>query len=274
MRQEILSRDGHQCVNCGAQTSLEVHHVVPLSQGGTNKSTNLVTVCRSCHAGSHEQTVHVPNEEIEEKRWLPTINEVRKLARTTHHPLKRAIIGVLVKTGIGVGELCNLHLQDVFLDDKDVSEAYGTREPNWVESSFPALRIRVDEGEKHSPRRERAKTTQIPLDEQTGLVLKHWLAIRPDSHRKPRSLFLSTRSWRKELSRVAVHSMIQSRAAPLGFTNSDSELNTHTVFSSILFPERFPGQPTVRDQILRGHSVQTSFEQLVTRYTYNIYSIF
>ena len=83
LRKEILFRDGHQCVNCGAQTNLEVHHVVPLSRGRTNKPTDLVTVCRSCHAGSHEENVHEPNREPENERWLPTVEEVSRLVRTT-----------------------------------------------------------------------------------------------------------------------------------------------------------------------------------------------
>ncbi len=91
LRKDILSRDGRQCVNCSAQTNLEVHHVVPLHQGGTNRPTNLVTVCQSCHAGSHEKNVHDPNGETENEHWLPTVNEVRELATSTRHPLEQLI---------------------------------------------------------------------------------------------------------------------------------------------------------------------------------------
>lgn len=57
-RDEILSRDNHMCQNCGSdsrqdETYLEVHHVVPSSLGGTNRGTNLLTLCRECHKAAH-----------------------------------------------------------------------------------------------------------------------------------------------------------------------------------------------------------------------------
>ena len=41
-----------QCKAHGAVTpAQEVHHVVPLSQGGTNEEANLMALCTSCHSG-------------------------------------------------------------------------------------------------------------------------------------------------------------------------------------------------------------------------------
>jgi 5-methylcytosine-specific restriction endonuclease McrA len=43
-------RDGGRCVRCGASERLEVHHVVPLEQGGERVMlSNLLTLCPSCH---------------------------------------------------------------------------------------------------------------------------------------------------------------------------------------------------------------------------------
>jgi 5-methylcytosine-specific restriction endonuclease McrA len=43
-------RDGSRCVRCGASERLEVHHVVPIEQGGERfMLSNLVTLCRRCH---------------------------------------------------------------------------------------------------------------------------------------------------------------------------------------------------------------------------------
>lgn len=38
------------CEQCGTREQLEVHHIVPLKQGGTNAFDNLVTLCKSCHS--------------------------------------------------------------------------------------------------------------------------------------------------------------------------------------------------------------------------------
>lgn len=33
----------------------EVHHIVPLSRGGTNDESNLMSLCRSCHEKIHHE---------------------------------------------------------------------------------------------------------------------------------------------------------------------------------------------------------------------------
>ena len=41
-----------QCEEAGRITpAQEVHHILPLSEGGTHDEENLMSVCRSCHSG-------------------------------------------------------------------------------------------------------------------------------------------------------------------------------------------------------------------------------
>ncbi|MCG3773796.1 MAG: hypothetical protein JW395_0610 [Nitrospira sp.] len=57
LRTAILKRDGEQCVKCGASpkknstVTLEVDHIVPVADGGTNDPKNLQTLCWSCNQG-------------------------------------------------------------------------------------------------------------------------------------------------------------------------------------------------------------------------------
>jgi hypothetical protein len=44
---------GCTCVNCGATTDIEYHHIVPLCVGGTNNLTNIAPVCYRCHKAIH-----------------------------------------------------------------------------------------------------------------------------------------------------------------------------------------------------------------------------
>ena len=57
MRREVLARDRHRCrvKGCGRAHFLEVHHLVPRSEGGENRPENLVTLCASCHRLLHER---------------------------------------------------------------------------------------------------------------------------------------------------------------------------------------------------------------------------
>ena len=56
-RREVLARDRHTCraPGCRHDRFLEVHHVAPRRNGGTNDPANLVTLCSACHRLWHER---------------------------------------------------------------------------------------------------------------------------------------------------------------------------------------------------------------------------
>ncbi|MEK7324714.1 MAG: HNH endonuclease [Chloroflexota bacterium] len=56
-------RDGYRCVECGRNTGLHAHHIVPLSKGGSNDLSNLKTLCGDCHAKNH------PHMQAQGNRW-------------------------------------------------------------------------------------------------------------------------------------------------------------------------------------------------------------
>lgn len=49
----VRQRDGC-CQKCGSTVNLQVHHIKPLSRGGSNKRLNLITLCSGCHAKQHK----------------------------------------------------------------------------------------------------------------------------------------------------------------------------------------------------------------------------
>ena len=58
LRKEVYERDGHECQNCGASDiEIHAHHTVPLSSGGSNEMSNLITLCEPCHLASHGRGV-------------------------------------------------------------------------------------------------------------------------------------------------------------------------------------------------------------------------
>lgn len=43
-----------QCFKDGVMVQVEeVHHIVPLAKGGTHDTSNLISLCKSCHAKIH-----------------------------------------------------------------------------------------------------------------------------------------------------------------------------------------------------------------------------
>ena len=56
LRSLILNRDNHMCRVCDSScTNLQVHHIVPVSKGGDDKITNLITLCNTCHTIIHQE---------------------------------------------------------------------------------------------------------------------------------------------------------------------------------------------------------------------------
>lgn len=52
-KDEIIDRDGKLCSKCGRYRYLHLHHINPLSRGGTNQISNLILLCEKCHSKRH-----------------------------------------------------------------------------------------------------------------------------------------------------------------------------------------------------------------------------
>jgi 5-methylcytosine-specific restriction endonuclease McrA len=57
IRAKVWKRDRGLCVACARRDVItpgkEVHHIIPLSKGGTTAMSNLVTLCLECHTARH-----------------------------------------------------------------------------------------------------------------------------------------------------------------------------------------------------------------------------
>ena len=51
----IIEYLGKECVWCKSKTRLHIHHINPLSRGGSNTMGNLEVVCITCHIKLHKQ---------------------------------------------------------------------------------------------------------------------------------------------------------------------------------------------------------------------------
>lgn len=57
----VLNRDGYTCQCCKGKhkdSKLEVHHIIFRSQGGSNESENLITLCHTCHKALHKGKIN------------------------------------------------------------------------------------------------------------------------------------------------------------------------------------------------------------------------
>lgn len=62
VKEYVLFRDNHTCQHCKGKSKegkLEVHHIIFRSRGGSNKQDNLITLCKTCHAGVHKGKIEL-----------------------------------------------------------------------------------------------------------------------------------------------------------------------------------------------------------------------
>lgn len=70
LRFEVFKRDGFQCLYCGAtppSVVLQVDHMQPVADGGSNDLDNLVTSCQPCNIGKGSRSLSQVPESLKDK---------------------------------------------------------------------------------------------------------------------------------------------------------------------------------------------------------------
>jgi len=149
-----------------------------------------------------------------------SVDEMCDFLDTVAHPLERAVLLTLSKTGVRAGELCNLDLRDVNfggVDSGDVRAQIESR-PNSLFVSAEPSRGHVTNGEERTASNKRKRETTIPIDDELRAVLSRWLVIRPEPRSDAAPLFVSTSGgWGKRLTPDMVHHMVETHAREFGW---------------------------------------------------------
>ena len=52
----VIKRDGGKCRTCGSRNRIQVHHIIPVKDGGgLCGPENLITLCGICHGIAHRK---------------------------------------------------------------------------------------------------------------------------------------------------------------------------------------------------------------------------
>ncbi len=207
------------------------------------------------------------------RREIP-VDGMREFVAGLSHPLERAIVVTLLKTGMRVGEACNLDLRDVNLDDDEVTETYviaprGALDGRPDSLYVPAepLRGTVYNGEERTASNKRKRDTVVPIDEELKAVLKAWLAIRPDTSSS--ALFCSTSEWGKRTTPAMVRAFVSENAAERGWyrVGGDAEENVTPHYFRHFFTTHLRDRPGDRGVVkyLRGDVAS----DIIDTYTHN-----
>ncbi|SFS57106.1 tyrosine-type recombinase/integrase [Halostagnicola kamekurae] len=152
-----------------------------------------------------------------------SVSEMRSFVDSIGHPLERAVIVTLLKTGMRVGELCNLDLRDLHIDvsrleyDRQPRVELERRADSLFVSARPARGATVN-GEERTASNKRERDTIVPVDAELRRTLERWLAIRPDSRSPAEPLFLDTgESWGQRLTPGDIRYIVEKHARERGW---------------------------------------------------------
>jgi len=149
-----------------------------------------------------------------------SVPAMRSFVGEIGHPLDRAVVLTLLKTGLRAGELCNLDLRDVHLDAETSVGPRANLDGKPRSLYVPAEPTQGSEynGEVRTASNKRKRATTVPVDEELERALGRWLSVRPDPRSGADPLFVSTSGeWGKRLTPDMVHHLVETRAREQGW---------------------------------------------------------
>ena len=120
VREYVLYRDNHICQACNGKSKdkiLNVHHITPRADGGTNRPDNLITLCETCHKAYHKGKLELKIKKhktfkaetiMSILRWK-IVNELRELGNAVS-----ITYGYLTKSARIALKLEKSHADDAF----------------------------------------------------------------------------------------------------------------------------------------------------------------
>lgn len=82
LRFEVFKRDLFSCQYCGAKAPeaiLEVDHIHPVFEGGTNDIENLITSCKACNRGKGKRKLNDESEVEKSRRQIEELQERKNM---------------------------------------------------------------------------------------------------------------------------------------------------------------------------------------------------
>jgi integrase len=148
-----------------------------------------------------------------------SVDEMRSFLSGIDHPLERAVVLTLLKTGLRVGELCNLDMDGLVLAGTVQGLGYEHSPRAAIADRDQALFVPADPaGDDRPAANKRKRDTILPVDDELRDVLVEWLAIRPDTAASPAPLFVHTKTnWGRRLTPQAVRTVVREHARARGW---------------------------------------------------------
>lgn len=117
LRFEIFKRDSFQCIYCGRvppEILLEVDHITPVSKGGSNDESNLITSCKDCNIGKGNRSLKLlPVRKSNEAERQEKLEQLRAISEAEIE--KKQVVEDSVEAVLGHWETMNTAEYELFI---------------------------------------------------------------------------------------------------------------------------------------------------------------
>jgi integrase/recombinase XerD len=138
------------------------------------------------------EKVNLDNPDANEHRRIP-VSELREMMASVTHLRKKAIIGLQFKLGLRAGEVSNIQLGDISLENDEIQRHYPEMGSERRLEDRPNA-IYVPSGNERPGNKSR-RPRVLPLDDELRRLLVRYLLVRPENGEP--WLFLSDKSHTK-----------------------------------------------------------------------------
>jgi hypothetical protein len=131
----LLIASKHQCSICQAHT-IDIHHIVPVSQGGSNDLDNLMVVCPNHHREYHQGRFSVEQMKTYRTQWIQKCNIFLEIGLPTEILVKDREIASNLSLDIKLQFLeqyTNCDIQNISVDDDSVTIYFWSAAQSWSE---------------------------------------------------------------------------------------------------------------------------------------------
>jgi hypothetical protein len=184
LRFEIFQRDHHTCQYCGRKApdvELQIEHLHPVAEGGTDDPSNLVTSCSECNSGKGAKLIADFTKGHSRESWR------RVLRKRREEELRRKRAGI--DDVLRHWAECRNHPRVSAYDEDAIHRFVETYHPEWIKAAIEVAG-------------ERKPTNYVKY---VGGILRRWGSDGPPEYLKPpelRSLSNSKPATEKQLAYV------------------------------------------------------------------------
>lgn len=119
VRYYVFARDNYTCQVCKKKGKiLQTHHIVYKSKGGTDRPSNLITVCTDCHTHKNHQEGGIFYKWMMEKKKMPSYKETPLM-----NIMRRRVFGKYPEANIVYGSYTTIRRKELGLEKTHYNDA-------------------------------------------------------------------------------------------------------------------------------------------------------